>query len=209
MELATVQFLESATAIAAAYPKAEDRFRYKKLIDAVKAIQSRTPEIVRADIESQAALADAIDEALAAGEVTYSRDTGYQVGSNEIPGAEVDRWRKLRAIPEEDRRSYYEQAAKPSRNALLKWWSEQCIESGASSNETKSASGEKGEVKWSFKLGTCKSLPFDDDTFDLVFCSPPYESQRAYGEVGFSLSGEEYVEWLPTASWSAFVFARD
>ena len=35
----------------------------------------------------------------------------------------------------------------------------------------------------------------DDDTFDLVFGSPPYESARSYG-VGFSLSGQDWVDWM-------------
>lgn len=45
-----------------------------------------------------------------------------------------------------------------------------------------------------FIKADCKKLPFDDDHFDLVFCSPPYEAQRTYG-IGFALCGEEYVEW--------------
>jgi DNA modification methylase len=35
----------------------------------------------------------------------------------------------------------------------------------------------------------------DDDTFDLVFGSPPYESARSYG-IGFSLSGQDWVDWM-------------
>lgn len=46
-----------------------------------------------------------------------------------------------------------------------------------------------------FIRGDCRSLPFADDHFDLVFCSPPYESQRTYAEVEFNLSGDKYVEW--------------
>jgi len=57
------------------------------------------------------------------------------------------------------------------------------------------ASGKHGESSWSFQIGDCQSLPFDDDAFDLVFCSPPYESQRSYSEVAFDLSGDEYVQW--------------
>jgi hypothetical protein len=57
------------------------------------------------------------------------------------------------------------------------------------------ASGKKGEVSWEFKVGDCRKLPFPDDYFDLVFCSPPYESQRSYGELEFNLSGEEWVSW--------------
>lgn len=35
----------------------------------------------------------------------------------------------------------------------------------------------------------------DDDTFDLVFGSPPYESARSYG-IDFSLSGQDWVDWM-------------
>jgi 16S rRNA G966 N2-methylase RsmD len=57
------------------------------------------------------------------------------------------------------------------------------------------ASGTKGEVTWDFKVGDCRKLPYPDDHFDLVFCSPPYESQRSYGELEFNLSGEQWVAW--------------
>jgi len=57
------------------------------------------------------------------------------------------------------------------------------------------ASGTKGEVSWEFKVGDCRKLPYPDDHFDLVFCSPPYESQRSYGELDFDLCGEEWVAW--------------
>jgi hypothetical protein len=33
------------------------------------------------------------------------------------------------------------------------------------------------------------------DSVDLVFCSPPYEAARKYNELGFNLSGEEFVSW--------------
>jgi site-specific DNA-methyltransferase (adenine-specific) len=57
------------------------------------------------------------------------------------------------------------------------------------------ASGTKGEVSWEFKVGDCRKLPYPDDHFDLVFCSPPYEAQRSYGELDFNLSGEDWVSW--------------
>lgn len=57
------------------------------------------------------------------------------------------------------------------------------------------AEGCKGELRWQFIQGDCLSLDYEDDVFDLVFCSPPYESQRSYGEVGFSLEGDEWVQW--------------
>jgi hypothetical protein len=60
--------------------------------------------------------------------------------------------------------------------------------------KTSSSGFEKG-YSWSFQQGDCRSIPFDDDHFDLVFCSPPYESQRSYAELEFELDGEEYVQW--------------
>ena len=57
------------------------------------------------------------------------------------------------------------------------------------------AKGKKGEVFYQFKVGDCQNLPYPDDYFDLVFCSPPYESQRSYGELKFNLAGEEWVTW--------------
>lgn len=57
------------------------------------------------------------------------------------------------------------------------------------------AIGTKGDVTWEFKVGDCRKLPYPDDHFDLVFCSPPYEAQRSYGELEFNLSGEEWVAW--------------
>ena len=57
------------------------------------------------------------------------------------------------------------------------------------------ASGTKGDCTYEFKVGDCRSLPYPDDHFDLVFCSPPYEAQRGYAELGFSLAGEEWVSW--------------
>ena len=126
-ELSTVTLLNSASAIACKYPSVLDRFAYKKLIDAVKALKAKTPEVSRADIEVQVSLADAMDEALASGEVVGVHG-GYQLGNQALHGAEVDRWRKLRAIPEDEREAYYIGIPKPSRNGLLKWWESRCID---------------------------------------------------------------------------------
>ncbi len=38
-----------------------------------------------------------------------------------------------------------------------------------------------------------KSLP--DNHVDLTFCSPPYEAARKYGELGFNLRGQQWVDW--------------
>jgi hypothetical protein len=64
-----------------------------------------------------------------------------------------------------------------------------------SSPRSNSASGTKGEATWEFKVGDCRSLPYPDDHFDLVFCSPPYEAQRGYAELEFNLAGEDWVAW--------------
>lgn len=48
-----------------------------------------------------------------------------------------------------------------------------------------------------FFVGDCLDIlkGMSDDSVDLVFTSPPYEKARKYGEVGFSLTGQEYVDW--------------
>jgi len=65
----------------------------------------------------------------------------------------------------------------------------------ASAPAATEASGTKGDVSWQFEVGDCRKLPYPDDHFDLVFCSPPYEAQRSYGELDFNLSGEDWVAW--------------
>lgn len=60
---------------------------------------------------------------------------------------------------------------------------------------SKEASGVKGDGTWKFMVGDCRKLPFPDDHFDLVFCSPPYEAQREYGDLKFNLAGEDWVKW--------------
>lgn len=67
--------------------------------------------------------------------------------------------------------------------------------SSASAPTAAEASGTKGNCTYEFKVGDCRSLPYPDDHFDLVFCSPPYEAQRGYAELGFSMDGEEWVSW--------------
>lgn len=45
--------------------------------------------------------------------------------------------------------------------------------------------------------GDCLEImrTFADRSFDLVFCSPPYEAQRTYSELGFNLKGQVWVDW--------------
>jgi hypothetical protein len=54
-------------------------------------------------------LADAIDEALESGEVVTNSAKNYMVPNlgTSVPHSEVDRWRKLRAIPDDARQNYY------------------------------------------------------------------------------------------------------
>jgi hypothetical protein len=51
----------------------------------------------------------------------------------------------------------------------------------------------------SFELrcGDCLDLmrEMPSDSVDLVFCSPPYEAARLYGDLGFDLSGQDWVNW--------------
>lgn len=35
-----------------------------------------------------------------------------------------------------------------------------------------------------------------DNSVDLIFGSPPYEAARSYGELGFNLRGQEWVDWM-------------
>lgn len=126
-ELSTIKFLTSAVAIAEAFPTFGQQFKYKQLLDMAKAIGERTPERTRAHIESQAVLASSVDAAIERGEVIGSK-AGFQVGNSTVACAEVDRWRKLAAIPDEERELYYGSFEKWSRDALLKWWKSREVE---------------------------------------------------------------------------------
>lgn len=48
-----------------------------------------------------------------------------------------------------------------------------------------------------FVVGDCLEWLKDqpDDSVDMIFTSPPYESRRKYDELGFNLRGEEWVRW--------------
>lgn len=48
---------------------------------------------------------------------------------------------------------------------------------------------------WNVSVANAVSLPLDDNSVDLVFCSPPYEAKRRYAELDFKLKGKEWVEW--------------
>lgn len=42
-------------------------------------------------------------------------------------------------------------------------------------------------------LNIMQEMPID--SVDLVFCSPPYENARTYGDLQFSLKGQDWVDW--------------
>lgn len=42
-------------------------------------------------------------------------------------------------------------------------------------------------------LDVLKSMK--DDSVDLIFCSPPYEAARSYGDLNFNLRGQDWVDW--------------
>lgn len=45
--------------------------------------------------------------------------------------------------------------------------------------------------------GDCLSIlrDFEDNSFDLVLTSPPYENVRSYGDLKFKLQGQDWVDW--------------
>lgn len=53
------------------------------------------------------------------------------------------------------------------------------------------------ETTHEYLVGDCleilKTLP--DKSVDLVFCSPPYEDARLYGELNYKVKGQDWVDW--------------
>jgi N6-adenosine-specific RNA methylase IME4 len=170
-ELSTLTFFTSSQAIAAAYPDVSQRYMYKKLLDVVKAMKGREPDVIRADIEVQASLADAIDEAMASGEATKPHNSGVQLGPHQIAPAEVDRWRKLRAIPESVRAQYYADIPKPSRAGLFRWYADRCV-----FEPSINAQNEQTEAPRT--TSTLAELP--QKHFGCVYADPPWQ----YGNQG-------------------------
>jgi 16S rRNA G966 N2-methylase RsmD len=130
-----------------------------------------------------------------------SADTLSALG---IKHKQSSRWQLAAKLPEEEFEGLVESCTQDGREltqaAILAAAKKQLRDERFQRNqpevhEAGSASGSRGEVSWSFQVGDCRALPFPDDHFDLVFCSPPYEAQRAYSEVEFALTGDEYVEW--------------
>lgn len=189
-ELSTITLLNSASAIACAYPLVADRFAYKRLLDAIKAMKGRTPEIARADIETQISLADAIDEALGSGGAGATRVSGqpvYQVGKHDIPGAEVDRWRKLRAIPEEEREAYYAGIPKPSRDGMFKWWASRCVD----------ATVLESDLDLPDSAISLDALP--QNHFGCVYADPPWQ----YGNQGTRAATDNHYQTMTIADLCA------
>jgi len=173
--LSTIQFFESAKSIAVAYPSFAQQFKYKLLLDMAKTIGERTPERTRSHIESQAALASSVDVAMELGELTGSKK-GFQVGNSTIAVAEVDRWRKLAAIPETEREAYYSEFPKWSRDALLKWWKARQVE-GAVVNQP----CDQGEYFLTDDLATLAG-----QKFGTIYADPPwaYSNQGTRASTG-------------------------
>ncbi len=186
-ELSTVSLLSSASAIACKYPSVTERFAYKKLIDAVKALKAKTPEVSRADIEVQVSLADAMDDALASGEATRGHSTAFQVGTHEVACAEVDRWRKLRAIPEDEREAYYTDIPKPSRNGLFKWWGARCID----------ATVLESNVDIPESVTSLDALP--KNHFGCIYADPPWQ----YGNQGTRAATDNHYQTMTIADLCA------
>lgn len=51
-----------------------------------------------------------------------------------------------------------------------------------------------GDARYKFLESDAAKLPIEDQSCDLVFCSPPYEDARTYG-LNFALRGDKWVDW--------------
>ena len=164
--IANIKFIQTASAIAVEYPSFQSQLKYKKLLDMAKAIGERTPERLRAWIETQAALASSVDAAIEDGDMTC-KNHSYQLGNSEIAGAEVDRWRKIASIPDVDREAYYAEIPKWSRDGLLKWWKAKQIE---------------GEVVQDCDQGECfltdDLASLSGQKFGTIYADPPERNKR-------------------------------
>jgi hypothetical protein len=54
------------------------------------------------------------------------------------------------------------------------------------------------EAQWKLICGDClqEMQAMRDGSVDLVFGSPPYEDARLYGDLGFNLKGQDWVDWM-------------
>ena len=193
--LASIKFIQTAAAIAIEYPSFQEQLNYKILLDAAKAIGERTPERTRSHIEAQAALARSVESSLERGEITF-KNNNYQVDRLDINGAEVDRWRKLAAIPCEVREAYYSEIPKWSRDGLLKWWKAKQID---------------GEVMQECDQGQCfltdDLASLEGQKFGTIYADPPwaYSNQATRASTGnhYSTMSIEDLCAMPVAQLSA------
>lgn len=194
------EFLRSASEIAKRYPTFEDRLEYKRILDAINAAVGRTPERIRADIETQAALASAIDKALERGDVRAERD-GWVLSTmdNKIPNAEVDRWRKVRKVPFAERKRYYEAFPKCSRAGLLRWWNEMEVDAVESSH--REAGGESSNSATAIYSDNLSD--FVGGKFGTVYADPPW----AYSNQGTRASTGNHYNTMSIAELCAMPIA--
>jgi N6-adenosine-specific RNA methylase IME4 len=129
-------------------------------------------------------LADAIDEALERGEAKSEGEGKYQVGTLSLPKAEVDRWRKLRAIPEDDRECYYEENPKPSRDGLFKWWLAKCVDADSVECVRESVLPVRESVS------SIDDLPRNH--FGCIYADPPWK----YGNQGTRASTDNHYKTM-------------
>lgn len=188
----STEFFQTATQIAEALPAIEDRLRYKAQLEMLRAVKKRTPEIVRAEIETQVSLADAIDDSLESGRIS-STSYGWvlsNLDNHTIPNAEVDRWRKLRDIPEADRIAYYQDVPKPSRDGLLRHWKSQCID--AIPNDYTPAPAE-------MPVGVTSLDDLPRNHFGCIYADPPWQ----YGNQGTRAATDNHYSTMTIADLCA------
>lgn len=155
-----------------ALPEISDQYDYQRMVGAIRNAV-KTHELAVADLESQVAIAETLPEAMQRGQVTADGDGYYSLStvlseedSVKVDGASINRWRKLAAIPREQRLKYYAdmkaENKKPSRNGIIKWHLES-IE----------------EPKRYVETGTLECLE-DSGPFSTVYADPPWQ----YGNQG-------------------------
>ena len=116
---AMMQAYTTAVAIRKDLPSLDAQLDYGKRLSALKSF-SKDKKYAIASLETDAALAQTLDEALKRGDVTCEGGV-YRTtqGVVELHGQTVTRWRKVRCISPKDRRDYYDSANLPTRNGLL------------------------------------------------------------------------------------------
>lgn len=142
------------------------------------------------DIYAQRLMAVTIKEAMAAGEVKAERDgkgtpkySLCNLHNNKIDGSEVDRWRKLKAIPASQCREYFNEVSNPSRNGLLRWWKTQTVVANGKQQQKPLKKISNGIVLGDWRTES-ESL-VANDSVELIFTDPPYftEFVPQYGDL--------------------------